>query len=64
MLIVLCVKMTFDKIYTIYVVCLTDDGTNYEYKTQANSSRGRCWGWFKKFEDAEDFVLNNRLDIF
>jgi hypothetical protein len=28
------------------------------------SKRGRTWGWYQKFEDAERAVLENHTDIF
>lgn len=56
------------KIYTIYVVCLTDDGMNYKYGTSIKGNKykygDRVWAWYQKFEDAEDVVLNNKTDIF
>lgn len=56
------------KIYTVWVVCLEEDGTDYKYGTSANGNKfklgDRVWGWFSSFEAAEDIVLNNRTDIF
>lgn len=48
-----------NKIYVIWVVQLNEEGLNINRHTIQ-----RTWGWFSKFEDAEDIVLNNKGDIF
>lgn len=56
------------KIYTVYVISLLDDGTDYSYGVSIKGipykHGDRTWGWFGDFERAEDVVLNNRTDIF
>lgn len=57
-----------DKIYTIYVVSLVEDGTDYKYGTSVKGNKyklgDRVWGWCKTFQEAEDIVINNLTDIF
>ena len=57
-----------NKIYTIYVVALDDDGTRMKTRVGKKGNvyelGDRVWGWFDKFEDAEKIVLNNETDIF
>lgn len=31
---------------------------------KAGKDRNRCWGWYEKFEDAEEVVLANATDMF
>lgn len=68
MLLALRKVVELDKIYTIYVVCLTEDGTDYKYGTSIKGNKYKLGdhicGWYKNFEDAENIVLNNLTDIF
>src|SRR4051812_3822448 len=55
-------------IYTVFVVCLNDEGTDYQYSTSVKGNKiklgSRTWGWYEKFEDAEEVILKNLTDIF
>jgi len=61
-------EINLGKIYVIRVECLDQDGSKTAIRTSVTGKEyrvdGRTWGWFSKFEDAEDVVLNNITDIF
>ena len=57
-----------NKIYTIYVVALNDEGTKKSTRVGRKGNvyelGDRVWGWFDDFEKSEKVVLNNVTDIF